>query len=327
MADLAGVEELLKKGVIKYGSDKSLEIHRLPIGIPLLDELLGGGLPLGHCIQEFGDESTGKTLLAQKAVVSVQQSKYSQCLLMDMERSFDEPWWRQSGVDTERLLVSTPTTAEAAIDVMRGMLQSSKDLGMIIVDSIAAMIPAPEMDPERSSEDNRQPGLQAKVVTFMYHQILPLLDNRVIFLATNQRRESIGLHSELAGLPGGRAARHYSHIILKTRREEWITVPGEAKNRLGFQMEITSMKNKLASTPDGSLIRLPFLFTGQFDMLITLIEDAIKLKIITRKGPYYYWKEKSYIGSNNLRNFFQENSTDKEELEVMVRKNENPAPE
>ena len=311
MPELKTIEELLKSGIIKKGNDPELIVQRLPLGIPSLDNMLGGGLPIGRCIHCYGPESTGKTLVAQYAVAAVQKSKYPLCLYMDMERSYDEDWWKLSGVDTTQLLVSDPPTAEQAIDIMRGVLNSSEQLGMIIVDSVAAMIPQPLMDPEKSSEDNRQPGQQAKVVTLMYHQIIPLLKNRVILLTTNQMRDTIGGHDEFAALPGGRANRHYNHIILRTRRDSWIT---EKEDRIGFWLEVVNRKNKLATTADGDSIMLPFMFTSQIDWTTSYIDDAIKAKIITRKGPYYYWNNENYMGMAKLREFFTEHP---DELEVL----------
>lgn len=311
MADLPGIEELLRKGLIKKGNSPDLEIRRISTGIPSLDVLLGGGVPLGHCCQLYGPESTGKTLIAQIIVAAVQKSQHPLAMFLDMEGSYDKVWWDQSGVDTEALLVSHPTNAEAAINVIRGVMNSTKELGIIVVDSIAAMIPQPLMDPEKSSEDSRQPGQQAKVLTMMYQQIVPLLDNRVIFLTTNQMRDNIGGHDELAPLPGGRANRHYNHIILRTRRESWIT---QGDERLGFYMQVVNRKNKLATVADGDSIMLPFMFVGQIDWTTSYIEDAIKAKIITRKGPYYYWFDRNFMGMANLRNFFTEFPEEYEKL-------------
>lgn len=309
--EIPGIEDLLKSGMLKRGSSETLNIRRLPLGVPVLDNMLGGGMPLGRCLQAYGPESTGKTLMCQLAASAVQKSQHPLALYMDMEYSYDEGWWEQSGVDTDKLLVSSPTTAEQAIDVMRGVLNSTKDLGIIIVDSLAAMIPQQEMDMEKSSEDSRQPGLQAKVLTYMYHQVIPLLDNRVIFMSTNQMRETIGGHDDLAALPGGRANRHYNHIVLRTRRESWIT---HGNDRLGFYMEIVNRKNKMATTPDGESVTIPFMFASQIDWTTSFIDEAIQKKIIQRRGPYYYWHEKAHMGIAQLREFFLANELDFDEL-------------
>jgi recombination protein RecA len=313
MPDIKDIDALKKAGLIRMGDDHHFDHHFVPTGIPALDALMGGGMARGKCTMNYGEESAGKTIIAQKAIAAVQQTETPLALYMDMERSFDEEWWKQSGVDTEKLLVSDPLTAEDAIDVMRGTLLSTKELGIIVCDSLGAMVPAPEMDEERSSTQSSQPGGQAKVIAKMYRQLLPLLENRVIFLATNQMRANIGGHNDLAALPGGYAARHYSHVILKTRRSEWIT-DQTTKGRLGFYMEISSRKNKLCTTPDGETISIPFMFGSQIDWTTTYLEDAIKAKVIVRKGPYYQWGGASYMGMQNLRNFFTENPDEMDAL-------------
>lgn len=317
MTDIKGVEELLKSGMIKRGDDERLVIKKLPIGIPALDNLLGGGMPLGHAVESYGPESTGKTLIAQYVTAAVQASQFTEVLYMDMERSFDEEWWKESGVDTAKLMVSQPATGDQAVDIMRGVLHSAPNLGLIIMDSIAAMTPQVEMDPEKSSED-KTIGLQAKLVTLMYRQIINLLEDRVIFLATNQMRENIGAHDELAALPGGRAQRHYSHIILRTRRESWITEGKNEKARIGFYMDIASRKNKMCATPDGTSISIPVMFKGQIDYTTSYIDDAVKSGLIPRRGPYYSWKEKSYMGMQALRTMFMDNPEELELLKAQV---------
>lgn len=302
------LEGLKNSGLIRMGDDEALKIVRLSTGIPTLDELLGGGVPLGKCIGSYGPESTGKTLIAQLVTKAVQASQYPKALYMDLEYSYDEPWWQQSGVDTSQLMVSNPTTGEEAIDVMRGVLNSTEDVGIIIVDSLAGMIPQQEMDAAKSSEDNRQPGMQAKLITYMYHQVVPLLKGRTILWSTNQMRADIGGHNEIAALPGGMAQRHYNHIIMRTRRDRWITQgSGDDAKRLGFYMEIINRKNKMARTADGDSIQLPFLFNSQIDWMTSYIEDGVRLSFIKRAGPYYKFNERSLLGLQNLREHFVNN--------------------
>lgn len=304
MPNLPSLEELKRKGIIKMGNDPSLITHFVPIGIPALDAMLGGGLPKGHCVQIYGPESTGKTLTAQFAVAAVQKTDRPLAAYIDLEQTYDEEWWEQSGVDTEKLLVSSPTTAEQAIDVIRALLLAEPDnLGIVVIDSLAAMIPAPEMDEKKSSEDNRQPGLQAKVITLLFHQVMPMLKNKVILMVMNQMRDSIGQASALSSLPGGRAARHYSHIILATRRDDWIIDPTTG-GRLGFYMGIVNRKNKLCDTPDGEQVILPFMFGTQFDWTTSYIQDLLDGQIIKRAGPYYKFNDQTIMGMKKLRQYF-----------------------
>lgn len=312
------IEELYKKGLIRKGNDSTLRVERISTGIPSLDDLLGGGVPTGRCIQIFGPESTGKNLIAQYMTAGVQKTERPLTLFLDLERSYDEEWWKKSGVDTEKLLVSMPATAEQAIDIIRIMLRKSGELGFIFLDSLAAMIPQALVDPDKSSEDNRQPGDQAKVVTRLYQQMIPLLSNNIAFMASNQMRDNIGGYSETSALPGGRAARHYSHITLRTRRESWIK---DANKRvIGYYLELTSIKNKTCSVPDGAFITLPILAESQLDMLTAFLESAIANGSITKRGPYYSWAEHKFLGMENLRNFFRENEEEYFKLELSVQK-------
>ena len=306
------IDELIKSGVVKMGNDPSLEIRRIPVGIPSFDSMIGGGMPAGRVVLTYGPESTGKTLLAQIIAKAIQQTARPHILYMDMERSYDEVWWQQSGVDTTKLMISAPATAEQAIDIIRSVLPMP-DLGMVVLDSIAAMTPMPEMDPEKSSEE-KTIGLQARVVTLMFRQILPLLDG-VVFLATNQMRESIGQPDELGSLPGGRAQRHYSHLILRTRRESWIT--DSNGSRIGYNMEVTPRKNKVAPLVEG--ITLPILFHGQLDLLTSHLEAAIERKLVTRRGPYYYYGalgSPGCLGLQALRQHFLDDEAALEHLKM-----------
>lgn len=303
------IDGLLKSGLLRKGTDEALVIKRIPVGIPAIDNLIGGGLPIGRPIQFVGPESTGKSLLAQYAVAAVQKTERPTAMYMDLERSYDKSWWEQSGVDTEKLIVSQPATAEQAIDIMRAMLQGSEDLGIIVLDSIAAMVPAPEMDPDKSSEDSRQPGTQAKVITLMWRQLLSLIDD-VVFISTNQMRDSIGSHDPLAALPGGKANRHFNQIILSTRREGWIN---ESGRRIGFHLEIGVRKNKTAPPVYDTAV-VDFLFQGQIDYMGSYIEEAISQKLIVPKGPWFAYDSKNYLGKPNLRQYFSENPEEFETL-------------
>lgn len=315
MPNLPSIEDLLKEGLLKKGDDPTLNQGRIPFGIPQIDSILGGGLPLGKMILNYGPESTGKTLIAQYSAVAIQKTTRPQVLYIDLEGTYDEAWWKQSGVDTSQVIISSPATGEQAIDVVRAMLYASDQLGLVIVDSLAGMVPQPEADPEKSSSD-KLIGAQARVITQMYRQIKGIL-GPVIFMATNQMRETIGYADELHSLPGGRGQRHYSHIILRTRRESWITA-SDNKTRLGFYMQIISKKNKTATVADGEEVLIPFMFTGAIDMMTSYLEDGIKRGLIVRGGPYYKWAGANHLGIPKLREFFNEHPEELDELKRML---------
>lgn len=312
--------QLKRDGVIKMGDDESLRVTRIAIGIAQLDTLIGGGIPRGKFIQNFGPESAGKTLVGQYICAAVQRSGKS-ALYIDLEGTYDQEWWALSGVDTSQLMVASPASAEEAINLMRGVLVSTPDLGIIMLDSIAGMIPQIETDMTRGSEENRQPGSQARAVTFMYHQVKGIL-GQCIFWSCNQMRDVIGQGNELSALPGGRANRHYNHIILKTRRESWINNPTDPRQRLGYYMEVTSYKNKTSNVADGEYIKLPIMFRNQLDWTTSYIEDGLQYRYITRRGPYYYFDGQNFMGMQALREFFTSNEDQLARLRYAVENHE-----
>lgn len=299
MAKQPDLDKLFKDGLLKYGNDPSLVIRRTTSGIELLDELLGGGLPWGKIIELYGPESTGKTLICQYVAAAIQKTG-KDVIYFDMEDSFDQGWWAQSEVNLEKMIVTSPSTAEKAIDIMMALLQPNNTIGLIIVDSLAGMTAAIDADPNRSAEEKTM-GAQAKVVTLMFQKVKSRLGD-AIWLLTNQMRESLGtMHDEIGALPGGRANRHFCHAILRTRRHSWIN---DGEDHIGFNMEIINKKNKLAKTADGSSILLPFNYRGQIDMLMSYMDEAIESEIIGRSGAWYTYSDKKWLGKAAMREWF-----------------------
>jgi recombination protein RecA len=221
------LEKLFKAGLIKYGNSPELVIKHISSGIEQLDALLGEGVPLGKIIQFYGPESTAKTLLCQYIMASVQKSENPDMIYFDLEDSFDPEWWAQSGVDLEKLMVSAPATGEECIDIIVALLNASGlKLGAIMIDSLAGMVPMQEADADKSAEDKTM-GLQAKLITLLYRKLrthITQSSHKPVILMTNQMRDSLGQqHDEIGALPGGRANRHFAHILLRTRRHSWIT--------------------------------------------------------------------------------------------------------
>lgn len=309
------VQKMLDKGIIKKGSDPSLIINRVPSGISGLDELLGGGLAKGKIHEIYGPESTGKTLVCQVIAANIQKTDRPVIFYFDMEDSFDQEWWAQSGVDIDQLFVTNPVTAEQAIDIMITVLQdNSLKIGLIIVDSIAAMVPAIDADPDRSAEEKTM-GAQAKVITLMFHKVHGLLGD-TIFLLTNQMRATLGTtFDEISALPGGKANRHYCHVIMRTQKSGWLK-DGDA--RIGFNIEIVNRKNKLAKTADGDSTTMPFTFRGQIDWIMSYIEQGLETGAIIRGGPWFQFKDNKWLGKPAMKQYFLENPLEAEALKDAI---------
>jgi recombination protein RecA len=306
------IDQLLKEGSLLAGDDDRLQLHRLPTGILPLDTILGGGFPRGRLTMLVGPESTGKTLLAQYAAAAQQKDEeLPDVLLVDAELSYDKSWWEASGVDVSKLLVTQPTTAETAIDLIVAVMEADKKLGMIIIDSIAALTPAPIL--ERSAED-KTIGLRAQVINLLLGKVVAV-NRQAVIIVVNQMRENIGGHEEV--YPGGHGLRHWSHIILRTRREGWIK---DGETRIGFTLEALCRKNKTA--PPLGVCQIPFRFRGQIDFLQTYIDEGIERGIITDRSPYYDMPESlgggKFLGRNNLRQHLLEHPDVLEILKEMV---------
>ena len=136
------MERHFKSGAMTLGDSDELRIERLGFGITPLDEITGGGIPYGTCALVVGPESTGKTILAQYLIKQQQQTDKPNVLYLDAERTYDRDWWEQTGIDVSKLYVARVATAEDYIDLAIDVLRDDAELGMIVLDSIAALPPS-----------------------------------------------------------------------------------------------------------------------------------------------------------------------------------------
>ena len=311
------LEAMYEDGTLMTGDDPRLVVDRLPVGIKPLDDFLGGGFPLNRVTMIYGPESTGKTLLCQYATRATQQAG-KRVLLLDAERSYDKGWWDTTGVDTDALIVSQPATGEKAIDVIEMVLKADPDIGLVVVDSLAALHPAFIIE---ESAESQSVAMQPRLLGRMFAKVLPLLHGRA-FMSTNQIRiqmtKGAGGVITSEGFPGGWAVRHNTHMILRTKRDEWLA--DTDKRRYGFVMEIWMSKNKTGA-PQGHLT-LPIRFDTQIDVLTTMIDDAIDRGLITVAGPWITLPAElgggKVIGKLALRQRFIDNEDEYAKLEKLV---------
>jgi recombination protein RecA len=299
------LDDMLKKGIIKYGSDPSLEVKFVKFGIPQLDDLLGFGLPRGRAVLFVGDYSSGKTFLAQQAMARV-QAEGGTAAYVDAERSYDEKWFRASGVDTDKLLVSVPEYGEKAVDVCVALIEAKVDI--VVLDSIAALIPFIEVE-EDSSAEQQLVGTQPRLVASAFRRFT-VANTDSIFIGINQIAKGIGQYAPET-LPGGKKQQFASHIILRLNREQWIT-EGSKKKRVGFDIHMVAIKNKM-SRPFGECT-IPFYFNGEFDDIITNIDFALSRNIIKQAGPYYKFGDIKSLGKAALKTHFKDHPEDYQRL-------------
>lgn len=273
----AALDNLVRGGKLKLGNDSSWDIHWISTGIPQLDKILGGGIPRKRITILLGEYSSAKTFLVQM-IIKQAIAMGLKVAYIDTERSYDPVWWAQCGIPLDKLLVSQPPTGEAAVDVLIALARANVDV--IAMDSIAALIPMEETGDEATAE-TKNIASQARLIAKMMRMLVGVETDSAIVM-TNQVREVIGGPVAGVQMPGGKAAKHYTSIILRTRREDWIK---EGEKRVGFQLKVIVQKNK-AAEPWGEC-RLPFRFRGEIDMVSLLVDQAIEIGLIEQKGPWF----------------------------------------
>ncbi len=292
-------KEIEKKTGIKIlpGSAPELVIQRVPIDIPLIDNLIGGGFPKGRITLLAGHYSTCKTFLCQKLIKSV-QALGGKCVYIDAEKAFDPAWFQKTGVNIDELYVIQPDTGEQALDVAVFFLKQEFDL--VILDSIATLLPNVE---EEESVEKSTIGLLARLVNKGLRKMTGALSNKSILVLINQLRESIGGYGLNESLPGGKGQESHASIIVRFRKGAKLEENG---NIVGYNVHCVQHKNKVGGVPLQA-IDLPFRFDGTLDLLTGMIEIAMDKGIILRKGGWFYLYDGKYHGSMGIKTALQDN--------------------
>jgi recombination protein RecA len=308
--DAAALDSLVRGGKLRPGNDPSWELEWVSTGIEDLDKILGGGMPRRRITILLGEYASAKTFLIQMLIKQA-ISMGLKAAYIDAERSYDPAWWAQVGIPLDKILVSQPPSGEAAIDVMVALARANVDV--IALDSMAALIPSEELGDEASAE-NKNIASQSRLIAKMMRMLIGLETNSVMVMA-NQVREIIGGPMPGVTMPGGKAPKHFSSIILRVRREQWIK---EQERRVGFHIRCQVQKNKVAQ-PWGECL-LPFRFRGEIDMVALLVDRAIEAGIIEQKGPWFTLQledveQKALSGRNKMIELLTEDDALKARVE------------
>ncbi len=290
--------------------EESLITKRISTGLPNFDKILGGGVPRRSTTIFYGQESSGKTFLAMKAIASA-QSEGLECGFVDAEFSFDPDWAEKVGINVKDLYMLQPETGEQALDGALALCKAGVDL--VVVDSIAALLPTKEM--EGSMEDNTI-GQQARMMNQFFRKHGPV-NEKTALIMINQVRAGIGGYYTSDALPAGKGQQFFARIIVQCRRGKPIQDKGKSFP-LGFMMEIKARKNKTA--PPLGEASLPFYYTGQIDMSTLLFQLGVDFGIIERTGAYYSFDGIRELGRENFIEALKvENKMDRlsEQLEEM----------
>jgi len=310
---LAQIDKQFGKGsVMRLGERPVVQMAIIPTGSIALDIALGvGGLPRGRVIEVFGPESSGKTTVALHAVANAQRNG-GIAAFIDAEHALDPEYARNLGVDTDALLVSQPDTGEQALEIA-DMLIRSGALDIIVIDSVAALVPRAEIEGEMGDS---HVGLQARLMSQALRKITGILNNSgttAIFI--NQLREKIGV---MFGSPetttGGRALKFYSSVRLDVRRIESLK---DGTDIVGNRTRVKVVKNKVAA---------PFK-QAEFDIMYgkgisregSLIDVGVEQSIVRKSGAWYtYDGDQLGQGKEKAREFLKENPDVAAEIEKKI---------
>jgi recombination protein RecA len=311
---LAQIEKSHGKGsVMRLGDDTRPPIGIIPTGSIALDVALGiGGLPRGRVVEVFGPESSGKTTVALHSVASAQAAG-GLAAFIDAEHALDPEYAKALGVNTDDLLVSQPDTGEQALEIA-DMLIRSGALDIIVIDSVAALVPRAEIEGEMGDS---HVGLQARLMSQALRKITGALNNSgttAIFI--NQLREKIGV---MFGSPetttGGRALKFYASVRLDVRRIETLK---DGTDMVGNRTRVKVVKNKVA--PPFKQAEFDILYGVGISREGSLIDVGVEQAIIRKSGAWYtYEGDQLGQGKENARKFLRDNPDVAAEIEKRIK--------
>lgn len=311
---LKKIEKSYGKGsIMKMGEKVDTQIKTVSSGSLSLDVALGiGGYPRGRIIEVYGPESSGKTTVALHAIASV-QANGGIAAFIDAEHALDPKYARALGVDIDELLLSQPDTGEQALEIADALV-SSGAVDMVVVDSVAALVPRAEIDGEMGDSHI---GLQARLMSQALRKLSGSINKtKTIALFINQIREKVGvMFGNPETTPGGRALKFYSSVRLEVRRGESIK---SGQDMTGNRTKIKVVKNKVAPPFKTALVDIMY---GQgISQIGEIVDMGSDMDIITKAGAWYsYGDERIGQGRENAKQYLLEHPELRAEIEKKVR--------
>ena len=312
---LAQIEKAFGRGAVMRLGDSSADnaVRSIPTGSIALDLALGvGGLPRGRIVEIFGAESAGKTTLAMSAIAEAQAAG-GQAAFIDVEHAMDPAYARLIGVDVDKLLISQPDSAEQALEITEYLIRSGA-LDIIVVDSVAALVPAAELEGDMG---DMQIGLQARIMSQALRKLTGIIHKtETVCVFINQLREKVGVvfgNPEVT--PGGRALKFYSSVRIDLRRVEAVKV---GQDIIGNRVRARVVKNKVAAPFRKA--ELEIMFKSGISKEGSLLDLGVENGTIRKSGSFYsYDNVRLGQGREASRQFLKTNTDIRNQIETTIR--------
>ena len=301
--------------VMRLGQNNEMQVEAISTGSLSLDMALGiGGLPRGRIIEIYGPESSGKTTLALHCVAEGQKLG-GNAAFIDVEHALDPVYAAALGVDVDSLLVSQPDTGEQALEITEALVRSNA-IDVIVVDSVAALVPRAEIEGEMGDS---HVGLQARLMSQALRKLAGAISkSNCVAIFINQLREKVGvMYGNPEVTPGGRALKFYSSVRLDVRKKE---VLKSGSDVVGSRTKVKVVKNKVA--PPFREVEFDIMYGQGISRVGDLLDLAERLEIVQKSGAWFsYNGTRIGQGRDNAKNFLRDNPDIFEEVAEKVRAN------
>jgi recombination protein RecA len=315
-AALSQIERHFGKGsIMRLGKRERVDIETIPSGSLGLDIALGiGGLPRGRVVEIYGPESSGKTTLALHAIAEAQK-RGGTCAFVDAEHALDPSYARKLGVNIDDLLISQPDAGEQALEIADTLVRSGA-VDILVVDSVAALVPRAELDGEMGDV---QPGSQARLMSQALRKLTASIsksNTMVVFI--NQIRMKIGvMYGSPETTSGGNALKFYASVRLDIRR---IGAIKERDEVVGNQTRVKVVKNKLA--PPFKQVEFDIMYGEGVSKMGELIDLGVKAGVVEKSGSWFsYDSQRIGQGRENAKLFLKQNAEVADRIELAIRQN------
>ncbi len=314
----ATVGDILKRygdgAIVRLGEAQHLNVDIIPSGSLTVDIALGvGGIPRGRILEIYGPESSGKTTLCLH-VVAEAQKRGGLAAFIDMEHALDPIYAARIGVDVDRLYISQPDTGEQALEITESLVRSGA-LDIIVIDSVAALVPRAEIEGEMGDS---HVGLQARLMSQALRKLSGAIkQSNVAVMFTNQIREKVGvMYGSPETQPGGRALKFYASVRLDIRRVQAIKQGGET---IGNRTKVRVTKNKVAPPFREAEFDIMFYENG-ISKLGEIVDLGVELGVIEKRGAFFRYNDGLLgQGRENAKQYLRENPVLSDEIEQLIR--------